>query len=112
MKLVELVGLDEINRHTERKVAPKEKIIKVEDMEINALTVGLTVGGLAVANYVSVFSALATLRWADARKKKMLVNAFIEQVGEKLQTEADFQNIINNLRMQDPDPEEGTDNDR
>lgn len=81
-------------------------------MEINTLTIALVIAGLAIANYLSVFSALATLRWADSRKKKLLANAFIEQVGEKLQTEADFQNIINNIQLQDPDQGNNTDNDK
>lgn len=78
-------------------------------METNTLTIVLTITGLAIANYLSVFSALATLRWADARKKKLLANAFMEQVGEKLQTETDFQKIINNITLQNP--QEGPEND-
>jgi len=79
-------------------------------MEINTTTLLITAAILAVLNYISVFTALATLRWADARKKRIIANALIEQVGEKLQNEADFQNIINNMRINEED--EGTDNDR
>ena len=61
----------------------------------------IAVAVLAVANYLSVFAALATLRWKDARDKRAVANVFIQQVGEKLQNEADFQNIINNLRIED-----------
>lgn len=79
-------------------------------MEINTTTLLITAAILAVLNYISVFTALATLRWADARKKRIIANALIEQVGEKIQNEADFQNIINNMRISGED--EGTDNDR
>lgn len=61
---------------------------------------------LAVLNYISVFAALATLRWKDAREKKKLANIFMQEVGQKLQTEHDFQDIINNLRIQETDNDE------
>ena len=79
-------------------------------MEINTTTLLITGAVLAVLNYLSVFTALATLRWADARKKKIIASILMEQVGEKLQNEADFQNIINNMKIKDED--EGTGNDR
>jgi hypothetical protein len=79
-------------------------------MEINTTTLLITGAVLAVLNYLSVFTALATLRWADARKKRIITNILMEQVGEKLQNEADFQNIINNMKIKDDDG--GTDNDR
>lgn len=79
-------------------------------MEINTTTILIAGAVLAVLNYISVFSALATLRWVDARKKRIIANILMEQVGEKLQNEADFQNIINNMKINDED--ESTDNDR
>jgi hypothetical protein len=72
-------------------------------MEIDAITILVTILVLATFNYLSVFSALATLRWADARKKRLLTNILMEQVGEKLQNEADFQTIISNLKIKDED---------
>jgi len=65
---------------------------------------------LAVLNYISVFAALATLRWKDARDKKKIANVFMQQVGEKLQTEHDFQDIINNLRIQEQNKDEEDNN--
>lgn len=79
-------------------------------METNTTTILVTGLVLAIFNYLSVFSALATLRWADARKKRIITNILMEQVGEKLQNEADFQTIINNMKIKDED--EGTNNDR
>lgn len=64
---------------------------------------------LAVLNYLSVFAALSTLRWKDARDKKKIANIFMQQVGEKIQTEHDFQNIINNLNIQQPNTDEEDD---
>jgi hypothetical protein len=69
----------------------------------------IAVGVLALVNYLSVFGALATLRWKDARDKRKIANVFIQEVGAKLQNEADFQNIINNLRVTDTNPEDQND---
>jgi hypothetical protein len=79
-------------------------------MEINTTTLLITGAVLTVLNYLSVFSALATLRWADARRKRIIANLLMEQVGERFQNEADFQNIINNMKIKDEDG--GTNNDR
>lgn len=72
------------------------------------MTVEVTVGEIVIAtlvlvvlNYLSVFVALATLRWKDAKEKKALANLFMQEVGQKLQTEANFQDIIKNLKIQD-----------
>lgn len=64
-------------------------------IEIGTLvTIGIA---LAVLNYLSVFGALATLRWKDRREKRAIADIFIREVGEKLQTEASFQDIIKNM---------------
>lgn len=70
------------------------------EIQLNLGTLLITGGAIALLNFLSVFSALATLRWVDSRKKRAIANIFMEQVGEKLQTEADFQNIINNMKIQ------------
>jgi hypothetical protein len=77
----------------------EKRIGTLTHMDTTTLIIAGTV--IAVLNYISVFSALATLRWKDARDKRKIANVFIQEVGAKLQNEADFQNIINNLRIQD-----------
>lgn len=63
---------------------------------------------VAILNFASVFGALGFLRWRDRKEKEAIANVFMREVGEKLQTEADFQNIIRNLRtMTENDDEEG-----
>lgn len=64
---------------------------------------------LAVLNYLSVFAAMATLRWMDHRQKKAIADIFMREVGEKLQTEANFQDIIRNMNVQ-PKKDEEDDN--
>ncbi len=72
-------------------------------MTLTVASIATATAILVILNFLSVFVALATLRWKDARDKRAIANIFIKEVGAKLQTEADFQNIINNLRIQDPD---------
>ena len=69
-------------------------------------TVIIAVAVLALVNYASVFAGLATLRWMDRRQKMAIANIFIRELGEKLETEASFQDIVRNIMKE----EKGKDN--
>lgn len=59
----------------------------------------IAVAVLAALNFLSVFGAMATLRWMDHRQKKAIADIFMRELGEKLQTEQSFQNIVQNMNM-------------
>ena len=69
-----------------------------QNMEQTTLII-IAVAVLAVLNFLSVFGAMATLRWMDHRQKKAIADIFMRELGEKLQTEQSFQNIVQNMNM-------------
>jgi hypothetical protein len=78
-------------------------------MTIETTTVIITGATLAILNFISVFGALATLRWVDRKQKKAIANIFMQELGEKIQTETNFQTIINNMEVK-PKDEKGDNN--
>jgi uncharacterized membrane protein len=64
---------------------------------------------LVVLNFLSVFAGLATLRWMDRRQKLAIANIFMRELGEKLETEASFQDIIKNMTNGVKEPEKDKD---
>lgn len=73
-------------------------------------TIVISVIVLSILNFISVFGAMATLRWIDQRQKLAMANIFMREVGEKLQTEANFQDIIKNMQIK-KEEDESKDND-
>jgi len=69
-----------------------------QNMEQTTLII-IAVAVLAALNFLSVFGAMATLRWMDHRQKKAIADIFMRELGEKLQTEQSFQNIVQNMNM-------------
>lgn len=75
-------------------------------------TIVISVIVLSILNFISVFGAMATLRWIDQRQKLAMANIFMREVGEKLQTEANFQDIIKNMQIKkEKEEDESKDND-
>lgn len=75
---------------------------------ITTIVISATV--LSILNFISVFGAMATLRWIDQRQKLAMANIFMREVGEKLQTEVNFQDIIKNMQIK-KEEDESKDND-
>lgn len=75
-------------------------------MEIWTLAIAMLI--IVVSNFMSVFAGLATLRWMDRRQKMAIANIFMRELGEKLETEASFQDIVKNLLKEE---REGKDSD-
>jgi hypothetical protein len=66
-------------------------------IEITAVIIAGTL--IAILNFLSVYAAIGLLRWKDHRHKKAIADIFMREVGEKLQTEANFQDIIQNMNL-------------
>jgi hypothetical protein len=51
-------------------------------------------GLLALVNFVSVFAAVGAIRGIDNRRKRKVVESFVELVQEKISTEMNFQDLV------------------
>jgi hypothetical protein len=69
-------------------------------------TIVIAVAVLALINFASVFAGLATLRWMDRRQKLAVANIFMRELGEKLETEANFQDIVRNIMKEEKGKED------
>ena len=68
-------------------------------MTVDITTVIVVGAVLAILNFLSVFGALATLRWRDQKQKRAVADIFLRELGEKLETEANFQDIVRNMNV-------------
>lgn len=59
--------------------------------------------GLAVLNFVSVFAAVATMKWLDSRKKRQFAEMVINELGERISTEVNFQDIVSRFDQERKD---------
>lgn len=55
--------------------------------------------GLAVLNFISVFMAVATMKWLDSRKKRQFAEMVITELGERISTEVNFQDIVSRFEQ-------------
>jgi hypothetical protein len=51
-------------------------------------------GLLALVNFVSVLAAVGVIRGIDNRRKRKVVESFVELVQEKISTEMNFQDLV------------------
>lgn len=86
------------------------EVCYTEAMTAETTTVIILGAVLAVLNFLSVFGAMATLRWIDHRQKKAIADIFMRELGEKLETEASFQNIVRNMNVMPKNDEDDNDN--
>lgn len=61
----------------------------------------LWVAVIAITNFVSVFLAVGTMRYLDYRRKRKVAEFLMNEIGEKISTEMNFQDIVNRLREQE-----------
>jgi len=70
-------------------------------IEIEIWHLVLAVLSVGVMSYLGVFLGLATLKWKDAASKRAIANVFMQEVGERIQTEQQFKDIVQNFGMQE-----------
>lgn len=51
-------------------------------------------GLLALVNFVSVLAAVGVIRGIDNRRKRKVVESFVDLVQEKISTEMNFQDLV------------------
>ena len=55
--------------------------------------------GLAITNFLSVFVAVGTMKWLDSRKKRKFAEMVITELGERISTEVNFQDIVSRFEQ-------------
>jgi hypothetical protein len=83
-----------------------KEIRKDRKMELSlwAVVAGYAIVGLVT--YVSVLLAVATVRWKEARKKRMFAEMIMNNLGERFAMDMTFQDIVKNFQIKD-DEEDG-----
>jgi hypothetical protein len=67
----------------------------------------IDLAAIAVANFLSVFLAVAVMRAADRMRRRKLAKLVLEELGEKAEMEQNFRDIINkNFRPNTESPED------
>lgn len=62
---------------------------------------------IAVANFLSVFLAIALMRMAERMRRRKLARMILEEMGEKAEMDQNFRDIINkNFRPNTESPED------
>lgn len=72
-------------------------------MELSLWTAVAGYAIVGLVTYVSVLLAVGTVRWREARKKRMFTEMVMNTLGERFAMDITFQDIVKNFQIKDDD---------